>query len=210
MQPEARVTNLHTFRYGSGRVPLASVAQDLATLLAGAVVLAYSREACIVARLDAGRILDAAGKDWAGDASIYELRAFSANHELRWYSEPGQSPQGTAVVLSENPALPGTNWELGQTITELTAHPNEYLLWGAADNTNAKWTELVNPRIGTLWVPAPTSKVGARIVLRTIEYIGVEDLPGSLADHGNSAVIEERLCQLAERNREPSDWKVED
>lgn len=69
--------------------------------------------------------------------------------------------------------------------------PYHRLLWGAPVEWRDGWVTLADARIGTFTVPVDTPQLGpdTRIWLRAVKY-------SSEDDHGNVAVIDERLAAL--------------
>lgn len=108
--------------------------------------------------------------------AVFELRAFTGMHELRWLNESAGTGRG--VLVSDD----------GSGVTPPTYHR---LMWGAVVDQSDGWATLSAARIGTIKVPvdSPTSLIGRRIWLRAVEY-EAED------EHGNVAVVDERITGL--------------
>jgi CRISPR-associated protein (TIGR03984 family) len=195
-QKRSNVT-LYVFHWTAPPASLADVLADLAAQMDDGTVLAYSRERCLIGRVTAGQILDADGRDWSSDPTIFEARVFNEILELRWHSDPLRGSTGNSVVLTETSTPPGSRWALLEKLSDLSACDNSYLLWGkAANGATPDWTPLIDSRIGGITVPLAALQPDGRAELATVEYIGVGPLPNQLHVHGNSAVIEERLCRL--------------
>ena len=132
----------------------------------------------------------------ASIAEAYEMRLFHRDWEARWLRhgrtgraalqwETGAPPLGGLGGLSSTPVLGVID--------------QQYLLWGEPAKTTdtgngERWAKLTSARIGTLWAPlsAPPAGGRPRAILRTREYLATEK-----GWHGNVAVIEERLVDLA-------------
>jgi CRISPR-associated protein (TIGR03984 family) len=128
---------------------------------------------------------------------VFELRAFSAHAELRWVHEAAGLGRGVLLRVDGGPEPAG--WiplQRPQCLRGPRRHT--YLLWGqvaeggeAPGADGPRWVRLQEARIGSLSVPlAAAAPVGARVVLRAEEFWAQVD------DHGNVAVVEERLCGL--------------
>lgn len=110
---------------------------------------------------------------------VFELRAFDAHRELRWWHTGGG--RGPARELTDQTVgVPGArSWSAYQR-----------LLWGAVSTAAPGWATLSEARIGSLQVPVPTpAPSGAQVWLEAVEYV-TEDA------HGNVAVVDERLTGL--------------
>lgn len=153
-----------------------------------ALGLLYSPDRCIFARLAAGKICDRGGHPVPLDR-VFEARLFNAAAELRWLQEPGGA--GTAVLLTEVQNLV-LNENPTETLSALDRIPQNYVLWGEGlAALGSGWCRLAEARIGGFDVPVNcTPKQRARLLAR--EYVC--DVPGD--DHGNVAVLEERLLGL--------------
>lgn len=132
--------------------------------------------------------------------SVFEARVFNEQAELRWLKQ--WPNKGRAALIAEDDISKFFDEKAG-TFTEVDFIDQTYLLWGegAAAKTgelpaNRNWSRLAMARIGTLDVPYPldarpaVSKSGERIHLIAREYLDADD-------HGNVAVVEERLLKLA-------------
>ncbi len=131
---------------------------------------------------------------------VFEARCFDGASELRWLRTDYAG--GTAVLLSENEALAARFHEAKQLDVDGTIEA-QYLLWGTADGASANggqtWIVLSNSRIGSLKVPVTVSQsnAGQRVRLCSVEYL-------AKGEHGNMAVVEERLIGLKEYTQEKS------
>lgn len=165
------------------------------THLEGGTALLYSPSACLLARVQSGRLRGAEGVALDLDA-IFEARVFTKDAELRWLRTPGGSR--TVLVREEAPAA---------TDADATApavdgrHPfhgtidQSYILWGEAlaDAAAGDWASLATARIGTMQVPLPADKglpPNGRMAIRAREYLFTDDT------HGNAYVGDERLLAL--------------
>lgn len=131
--------------------------------------------------------------------SVFEARVFNEQVELRWLK---QWPNKGRAALTSEDDISQYFAEKAGTFTEVDFIDQTYLLWGegvAAKTSElpANWSRLAMARIGTLDVPYPldvsrsvVSQSGERIQLIAREYLDADD-------HGNVAVIEERLRKLA-------------
>lgn len=195
--PESRKASLAVLHRAAGRAALGVVLADLGRPIDSAVAIAYSRDRCLIGRVAGTRIIDSHGNDTTDDSSMFEVRVFTRELELRWYSDPTAGDGGDAVIITENASLLTPEWQLVQQFDDLIACANQYLLWGTAEQPGRDgWTTLSAQRIGAVDVPIELGE-DTRAVLKTIEYIGIDPLPDDLAQHGNTTVIDERLCQLA-------------
>lgn len=135
---------------------------------------------------------------------VFELRAFTTTHELRWLHH--SAGYGQALLVSDAPvpeaaaAAANHAGEAAGGTTDKSTGPwrrdTEYqrLLWGEADAPASDgWLRLRDTRIGILPVPVdgPTP-VPARVWLRAVEYTQ-EDR------YGNVTVVDERLTRLVVR-----------
>jgi CRISPR-associated protein (TIGR03984 family) len=129
--------------------------------------------------------------------SIFEARIFSERAELRWLKD--WPNKGRAALISELDISgylgAGADTMQGDNFIDQT-----YLLWGegieATNELPERWSRLAMARVGTLDVPYPlddrpiVSERNQRIHLVAREYLNVID------EHGNVAVVEERLVKL--------------
>jgi CRISPR-associated protein (TIGR03984 family) len=153
-------------------------------------------------------------------SGVFEARLFSPVGELRWLNDPTDWGNGIAVFLTEFQADKTTSlvsespgaWEAPQFHAVTNRLENQYLLWGAAwpdDVTEQSgWSCLATGRLARrVYVPVPglcaaSSRQGStsgraadRAVLKSVEYVGRD--AGAAGEHGNQAVIAERLMELA-------------
>lgn len=141
-------------------------------------------------RLGADGVIEAAPEERGDLDSVYELRAFGADGELRWLHEG--AGVGQAVLLSEV-----EQDGLGEPARQAVAEPieQEYILWGqGTDQAKPGWSLLSAAQIGSRWAPVegvPPST--GRVILKAVEYVAV-------GDHGNAFVTDERLVGLEVRN----------
>jgi len=127
--------------------------------------------------------------------SVYEVRFFSPDFEMRWLHK--DAGKGQVVCLGKVPATIQA-WPT-ETLADLTAIPNRYLLWGQQSNKHSYkpgWSLLAEARIGRLPVPLENLSVNSSVHLHTCEYIGMA--PGLAGAHGNRAVVEECWIELKE------------
>lgn len=116
-------------------------------------------------------------------AGVFEVRAFTRTHELRWRA--GERGTGPAVVVSDGTAASGQQPHLRDDAGY------DRLLWGVTiGQATGGWLSLYEARIGTLDIPfdGPAPPDG-RIWLRAVEY-EAED------QYGNVAVVDERLTSI--------------
>lgn len=155
---------------------------------------AYTPIAAPWFRLDMnGTPRDARGGD-LDLSGVFELRAFTAAAELRWWNVPGQGGQErvlTDEVMAEQKLTTGDTYQR--------------LLWGQVreptDDTGRShkdirstdgWSALFEARIGWLWVPmADRVRAGGRVAVEAVEYHREDE-------HGNVTVVDERLVGLTE------------
>lgn len=151
--------------------------------------------------------LDPDGSAWSHDrragrrpfdlTGVFELRAFTPTHELRWHNTTAQT--GPAVIVGDGTAA------APDAPRRLAEEPYQRLLWGeiATHDQRGGWATLRDGRIGTLDVPVDAGRLGAaqsgpaRVWLRAVEYV-TED------DHGNVAVVDERLVDLVVNPEQPA------
>ncbi|MUG95757.1 TIGR03984 family CRISPR-associated protein [Scytonema sp. UIC 10036] len=155
--------------------------------LSDAIGLLYTPEKCCFVKIKNGKI-EPHKDEIINLNSVFEARVFNKQAELRWLNE--KSGTGKAVLLSETE----TNfclYEKGK-LKELDKHPQSYLLWGQGTGTDIGegWSRLSTARIGKLDIPIPGVKSQQRVQITTCEYFCVID------EHGNVAVVEERLLNL--------------
>ncbi len=143
------------------------------------VGFAYSSSAAPWFRLDA----DGTPRDAQGDpldlTGVFELRAFDADRELRWW-HTGDGRGQARELTDHTTGVPGArSWP-----------PYRRLLWGAVTSAEQGWATLSEARIGSLEVPVPgPAPSGGHVWLKAVEYVA-EDA------HGNVAVVDERLIGL--------------
>lgn len=114
---------------------------------------------------------DGQARDLTG---VFELRAFTPNHELRWRNHSGGT--GPAVVVSDQPGA--------------SPRSARRLLWGVSTGWRDGWVTLGEARIGSLMVPLDTEVAcGDHVAVELVEYT-YED------GHGNVSVVDERLVRL--------------
>lgn len=194
------------------RCSLDTVLAGAAKALTGdgeALALVYSPRCCAFCRMRSDGELTGPPKHATANGSYhrdvlaeaYEIRLFTPDWELRWLR---QGTVGQAALLWEadtakGPAPVALDWPVDPAPIELQDGPEQrYLLWGQADVTLSRdgWTALTNARIGTLWAPLhPDMDVDkGRVMLRAREYLVRKD-------HGNVAVIDQRLLGLIHLHR---------
>jgi len=155
-----------------------------------AIALLYSPTACQFAKLESGSLRDFAGKE-IETAPIFEARIFNETSELRWLNI--SSGKGQAVLVSQD-NISGIfkdkcNLEYFESL------PQQYVLWGEGMSNPSKdpngWSRLGAARIGAMDIPiADITTNEQRVILKVVEYLQEVD------EHGNVAVVEERLVRL--------------
>jgi CRISPR-associated protein (TIGR03984 family) len=153
-----------------------------------AVGLFYSPTECRFGKVRGRVVTDDQGEitDLAG---VFEARVFNENAELRWLQE--STGRGTAVLLFESNDIIKVD-EQKDPIRAIHSIPHRYLLWGRGNNQPAlnDWSYLSEARIGQLAVPIGLVRHHEYVTLEVKEYLQEYD------NHGNVAVIEERLINL--------------
>lgn len=146
--------------------------------------------------------LDPDGSAWGYDqhagrqpldlTGVFELRAFTQTHELRWCNTSAQT--GPAVIVSDgDQAAPDTPRRLDE-------HAYQRLLWGTIESRDpiGDWVTLRDGRIGTLDVPVCDTAPGPGLVsLQAVEYVAEDE-------YGNVAVVDERLVDLVVTAGQPT------
>ncbi|ELS31692.1 MULTISPECIES: type III-D CRISPR-associated protein Csx19 [Pseudanabaena] len=155
-----------------------------------AIALLYSPTACQFAKLEGGSLRDFVGKE-IETAPIFEARIFNETSELRWLNL--SSGIGSAVLISQDNISAIFKDECNLKYFE--SLPQQYVLWGEGMASSPKssegWSRLGAARIGAMDVPiADITTNEQRVILKVIEYLREVD------DHGNVAVVEERLVCL--------------
>jgi len=155
-----------------------------------AIALLYSPTACQLAQLVDGKLSDSEGKEIALE-SIFEARIFNTSSELRWLNV--LNGNGNAVIISESD-ISGI-FETDCNLQYLETLSQQYVLWGAGmespNNASPAWSRLGAARVGAMDVPiAGITTSDRRCILKVTEYLQEVD------NHGNVAVVEERLVQL--------------
>jgi len=156
------------------------------------VALIYSPTRCQFAKINQidGSLTDS-NHQTINLESVFELRAFNQDCELRWLND--FDGFGRAVLIS------GENLDissyLDQDVPEISALytiPQTYLLWGKGSGTtaNSGWGKLSAARIGFIDVPLAGITKDKRVYLKSMEYLSQVD------QHGNISVVEERLYKL--------------
>lgn len=144
------------------------------------VGFAYSSSAAPWFRLDADGTPRAAQGNPLDLTGVFELRAFDADRELRWWHTGdgrGQARELTVQTIGVSGARP-------------MPRPYQRLLWGVVTAAEQGWATLSEARIGSLEVPVPgLAASGGHVWLEAVEYV-TEDA------HGNVAVVDERLTGL--------------
>src|SRR2546425_825344 len=184
------------FTYASkNNVALGRVLTDWQSVLQPpAIALLYAPNWCRFALLNGkGELFGFDGAAIKPDP-VYEARVFNQHAELRWLNEA--ECKGKAVFLTEAKQTLADYDDLGQ-LKPLRTIDQTYLLWGegvevtAIDKPETGWSRLTTARIGRLNVPLGANEVGTgRVQLVAREYLAEVD------DHGNVAVVEERLIGL--------------
>jgi CRISPR-associated protein (TIGR03984 family) len=171
-------------------IRLSDAVTKCAKCLEPAIGLFYSPTACEFAKIQDGNITDRTGTD-LDLTHVFEARIFNQEFELRWLNR--DSGTGRAVLLSQN----DINKYLTDDVPEIQAIDiidSQYLLWGEGTGNkqiDPGWSLISAARIGKLAVPIAGIDRNDRVKLRFREYLGVCD------EHGNVAVVEERLLGLS-------------
>jgi len=177
--------------YGSSASPAMTLRQalaDCATLFADntATALLYAPQACTLAALRGGTLCDVDGHAVPLGA-VFEARVFNTRAELRWLLA---ATGGRAAVISESADnLP--DWGAAN-LSFFEPRSQQYLLWGEGVGAPPApgWSRLAEARVGKLDVPIADIPAHGHVILSVCEYLKVVD------DHGNVAVVEERLLNL--------------
>lgn len=135
--------------------------------------------------------------------SVFELRLFGKDFELRWERWNGNKGRLTVTADSDGATAltPEQLARLGSPVeTAVRRRDHVYLLWGEAsgDATHPGWTKLTSARIGALW--APCAGGGRRVVLMAREYFETREA-------GNVAFVGERLTGLRAA-KEDDAWRT--
>lgn len=116
--------------------------------------------------------------------TIFELRLFNAERELRWVRGAG------AAMLSEVPSTP-KGWKDLDPVRDCRVISRTLLLWGArVAAPTPGWTTLGSARTGAFQVPIGDPGERKGVGLLTDVYLAPRD------DHGNVGVVEERSVEL--------------
>lgn len=125
--------------------------------------------------------------DWR---TIFEVRAFHDDAELRWLHQGGG--RGTAVLLSEKPGQLPAGWEQDDCPYRNRIGGVRYLLWGAGQTPTPPrtgWSRLNEHRIPSFGAPVELDD-GQRAQVHAIEYLDMDP------DSGRAVVVAERLIAL--------------
>jgi CRISPR-associated protein (TIGR03984 family) len=199
-----------TILYGraSENITLLQALEQCQNVLAKAIALLYTPTHCLFAQVSSAANQTVALLNANGQAialtDIFEARVFNPTAELRWLNDRNGS--GRAVLLSEDNAISAY---LETTVAEvpdleLAGLPKQsllitldqtYILWGQGtqkqpDTLRTGWSRLASARIGKLDVPLANVKHLQYVKLKVREYLQTVD------EHGNVAVVEERLVAL--------------
>lgn len=163
--------------------------------------LFYTPKKCLFGRTPSDGTIETPEDGGLNLAEVFEARVFNTDGELRWLRDPEGDGTGQAVFVAEKNNAPPDGWQNGKPLTCLTLVEDDYLLWGTTTGWNKKknWLQLATPRIGGLYVPVPSTVPPGekkRLQLQHREYIGLA--PGAAGEHGNMAVVEERLLGVEE------------
>lgn len=184
--------------------------KQCAALLHNAAALLYTPKWCGFAQFDGeGNLIAADGKSAARFtdkpeafvSTVFEARVFNEQVEMRWLHE--SEGKGRAVLISDDGEDANLDDYFSETpqVSELPkldqiikTLPQTYLLWGEGvvvpeGDGLGGWSRLTTARIGRLHVPIKDVTSG-RVHLIAMEYLAEVD------NHGNVAVIEERLLRL--------------
>ncbi len=170
----------------------AEAAAHAVSLLGDVYAIAYTPAACVLARTDGGALRDSAGREIPTDA--FELRCFSSQGELRWLHEG--DGLGAAVLVTADEALAGSAAGAGfaplPSLACCGTIEHDYVLWGTATGRDVApgWSEVAEPRIGSLAVPVEGLPERGRAAIAAVEHLRIED------EHGNVGVADELLVGL--------------
>lgn len=158
------------------------------------VALLYSPVCCQFAKVQPdGTLTDSQGAP-IDLSMVFEARAFNKISELRWLNK--LDGEGKAVLLSEQD-ISGFSTDSIPDLDAIDTIPQEYLLWGKgftnSSSSNLGWGKLASSRIGSINVPILGLTSNRRVYLKACEYLSEVD------EHGNVAVVEERLIELEVR-----------
>ncbi len=161
-----------------------------------AVGLFYSPVKCQFGEVRGNVVANEHG-EVANLTGVFEARIFNKNAELRWLQH--SAGHGKAVLIFESNEVTKA-YEHQDPIKAIHSISHEYLLWGqgtgrfsSRDATRTAfngWSYLSEARIGQLAVPISNIRQKDRVALQVQEYFDECD------DHGNVAVVEERLISL--------------
>jgi len=158
-------------------------------------LLVYTARRCFFLQaLSNGSVHNESGQAFQGWNEIWEIRAFSPDHELRWRSDSDGTT--SAVIVSEAHAYPFQDGWIHREQPILKTNSIQYILWGTkldkGPTLEPNWTRLWEHQIGPLLVPVTGSLVQTqgRIAIQATEYFAEVD------SDGNTACIEERLWGL--------------
>ena len=141
------------------------------------IAIIYMPERVCFARLEEGRLLDAAGRG-VDLQRAFEFRLFNTEADMRWRR---RGSSGEYVLLQE---------EEGETHWQRQTH---YLLWGKRDvkqPENKGWLRLASSQVGGIEAPLEANGNVRRVVLRACEYF-------TTFEDGNVGFVTERLLGLA-------------
>lgn len=172
----------------ANKITLFDGLKNCAGCFSDAVGLFYSPESCKFGKVQGDKITDETGKDLDLNR-VFEARIFNQQSELRWLNRSNGT--GRAILLSQT----DIHQYLTKDIPEIQAIDiidSQYLLWGEGTGGNDDtWSCISAARTGKLSVPIGKIARNDRVKLRFREYLGVCD------EHGNVAVVEERLMGLS-------------
>lgn len=149
-----------------------------------AIGLFYSANQCCFGRWQ-GEFFEQSNHQPLNLNVVFEARIFTSEYELRWLNQRNQIGQG--VLLSES------ELDDKKPLDVVGTRLNTYYLWGEGVSSNSDWSVLATARIGKLDVPIRGLQPHEKVRLVTREYFGVCD------DHGNVAIVEERVLRLQRR-----------
>lgn len=176
-------------RYTKENITLKSALEKCKTALTEAVAIIYSPKCCQFAKVDQnGNLRDANNQIFHLD-SVFELRAFNQNFELRWLNE--LNGEGKAVFISEQNISGYLDDDIPE-IKTLDIIKQKYILWGKGVKTvsTSGWGKLATARIGSINVPVTGLTENKRVYLEAVEYLKTDE------EYGNVSVVEERLIGL--------------
>jgi CRISPR-associated protein (TIGR03984 family) len=175
----------------SSKITLKEALDNCASLLfngSQGVALLYSPTCCRFAKIQSNGELTDSNNTSLSLKDVFEARVFNKSSELRWLNE--LDGQGRAVLISEENIASYLCESID--LEALYTVEQTYILWGEGieNQSSSGWGKLAAARIGSIDVPVTGLTSGKRVYLKCIEYLQEID------EHGNVAVVEERLMRL--------------